>query len=197
MIDYQKISEKQAEIIKHYRLNYAPVAYMQKTFVSIKKKTKQLLFELSELQNAESEPHKSAEELIKVYRKKLLYVYREDTIEKVLIEFSEKLISNYASQSQPKEQAKMTAQKFLELKGIFSLDTKKRTLEVYRWMEEYHEYASQSQLKEPSIPSNKFKQFLKDSIKNKTYQTRFHIPCDFPQEKVDEMIDESFKEFKQ
>jgi hypothetical protein len=36
---------------------------------------------------------------------------------------------------------------------------------------------------------------LKDSIKNKTYQTRFGIACDFPQDKIDQMIDEAVDEY--
>lgn len=35
---------------------------------------------------------------------------------------------------------------------------------------------------------------LKDGIKTRTYQTRFNIPCDFPQEKVEQMIDEIIDE---
>ena len=36
---------------------------------------------------------------------------------------------------------------------------------------------------------------LKDGIKTRTYQTRFDIPCDFPQDKVDTMIDEILAEY--
>lgn len=36
---------------------------------------------------------------------------------------------------------------------------------------------------------------LKDSIKNKTYQKRFDIACDFPQDEVDLMIDEAVDEY--
>ena len=42
---------------------------------------------------------------------------------------------------------------------------------------------------------DKLRVFLKDGIKNKSYQTRFDVSCDFPQDKVNLMIDELIDEY--
>lgn len=44
------------------------------------------------------------------------------------------------------------------------------------------------------MDKEKLKWHLKEGIKNKSYQQRFHIPCDFPQEQVDTMINEIIDE---
>jgi len=46
----------------------------------------------------------------------------------------------------------------------------------------------------------KLKWYLKEGVRNKSYQKRFDIPCDFPQDEVeimiDEIIDELFSQIK-
>jgi len=41
---------------------------------------------------------------------------------------------------------------------------------------------------------NNLKRILKEGIKTRTYQKRFKIACDFPQDEIDLMIDEIIDE---
>jgi len=69
----------------------------------------------------------------------------------------------------------MTAKIFLQTKGIFSLDTKKRTKEVYEWMEEYASKRIKWALSLKAQPSDELNDIIecvckfddKESIENK------------------------------